>query len=169
MSVVSIKGKRPTARNGAPIGRVRYGMLCQDDGGVVDDVTLNRTGEHEVLFCVNASNIAADLAWMRELHARAKSPCDLVDESEATALLAIVVIICGRAERPGLGIGPGGRIQYEFTVRIEAVAIQVLREERDPRHPILNRALEHQRAQRRAGVGQRRCDRQSAGILQEAA
>jgi aminomethyltransferase len=73
----------------APIGRVRYGMLCQDDGGVVDDVTLYRTGEREVLFCVNASNIAADLAWMRELHARTKSPCELVDESDATALLAI--------------------------------------------------------------------------------
>jgi glycine cleavage system aminomethyltransferase T len=73
----------------APIGRVRYGMLCQDDGGVVDDVTLYRTGEREVLFCVNASNIAADLAWMRELHARTKSPCELVDESDATALLAL--------------------------------------------------------------------------------
>ena len=74
---------------GAPIGRVRYGMLCQDDGGVVDDVTAYRTGEREVLFCVNASNIAADLAWMRELHARTRSRCELIDECDATALLAI--------------------------------------------------------------------------------
>ncbi len=74
---------------GAEIGRVRYGMLCHDDGGVVDDVTLYRTGEREVLFCVNASNIANDLAWMRELHGRTKSPCELTDESEATALLAL--------------------------------------------------------------------------------
>jgi len=74
---------------GAPIGRVRYGMLCQDDGGVVDDVTAYRTGEREVLFCVNASNIAADLAWMREVHARMRSRCELSDECEATALLAI--------------------------------------------------------------------------------
>ena len=74
---------------GAEIGRVRYGMLCHDDGGVVDDVTLYRTGEREVLFCVNASNIPSDLAWMRELHRRTKSACELVDESEATALLAL--------------------------------------------------------------------------------
>jgi len=48
---------------GTGLGRVRYGLLCLESGGVVDDVTLYRTGERELLFCVNASNIAADLAW----------------------------------------------------------------------------------------------------------
>jgi aminomethyltransferase len=74
---------------GAPLGRVRYGCLCLDSGGVVDDVTLYRTGESEVLFCVNASNIAADRDWMHEIHKRTWSRCEIVDESEATALLAI--------------------------------------------------------------------------------
>ena len=74
---------------GAEVGRVRYGLLCLESGGVVDDVTLYRTGASEVLFCVNASNVAADREWMREVHARTKSRCEIADESEATALLAI--------------------------------------------------------------------------------
>ena len=70
-------------------GRVRYGLLCVENGGVVDDVTLYRTGERELLFCVNASNIAADLAWLREVHAKSGLDCEIVDESDATGLLAL--------------------------------------------------------------------------------
>jgi aminomethyltransferase len=74
---------------GMDLGRVRYGLLCLEDGGVVDDVTLYRVAQDELLFCVNASNIANDLAWMRETHAAGRFDCELIDESEATALLAI--------------------------------------------------------------------------------
>jgi len=74
---------------GAELGRVRYGLLCLESGGAVDDVTLYRTGEHEVLFCVNASNIAADREWMHSVHASMHSRCEIVDESEATGLLAL--------------------------------------------------------------------------------
>lgn len=74
---------------GTRVGRVRYGLFCVEDGGVVDDVTLYRTGEREVLFCINASNIAADLAWMREVHARSGLDCTIADESDATGLLAL--------------------------------------------------------------------------------
>jgi aminomethyltransferase len=74
---------------GAELGRVRYGLLCLESGGVVDDVTLYRTGQSDVLLCVNASNIAADRDWIREVHARTRSRCEIVDESDATALLAI--------------------------------------------------------------------------------
>jgi aminomethyltransferase len=74
---------------GAELGRVRYGLLCLESGGAVDDVTLYRTGASEVLFCVNASNIAADRDWMHEIHARTRSRCEIADESDATALLAI--------------------------------------------------------------------------------
>jgi aminomethyltransferase len=74
---------------GTTVGRVRYGLLCVDSGGVVDDVTLYRTGEREVLFCVNASNIAADLAWMREVRDRFRFDAEIADESETTGLLAL--------------------------------------------------------------------------------
>ena len=70
-------------------GRVRYGLFCVENGGVVDDVTLYRSGERELLFCINASNIAADLAWLREVHAASALECEVRDESDATGLLAL--------------------------------------------------------------------------------
>jgi aminomethyltransferase len=74
---------------GTGLGRVRYGLVCVENGGVVDDVTLYRTAERELLFCVNASNIAADLAWLREVHAKSGLDCEIVDESDATGLIAV--------------------------------------------------------------------------------
>ncbi len=73
----------------APVGRVRYGLLCQEDGGVIDDVTAYRVAEDDVLLCVNASNIAADLEWLRKVQAQSGLDCEVHDESDATALLAI--------------------------------------------------------------------------------
>jgi len=69
-------------------GRVRYGLLCLEDGGVVDDVTLYRTAEDEVMLCLNASNVAEDLAWIREVHRSSGLDCGVIDESEQTALIA---------------------------------------------------------------------------------
>jgi aminomethyltransferase len=69
-------------------GQVRYGLLCREDGGVIDDVTLYRRTADDLFFCVNAVNTGPVLAWLREAGAAAAG-CDLVDESEATALLAV--------------------------------------------------------------------------------
>jgi aminomethyltransferase len=48
------------------IGAVRYGCLCNDEGGTVDDVTVYRLAEDALFFCVNASNIEKDFHWIRE-------------------------------------------------------------------------------------------------------
>lgn len=46
-------------------GRVRYSLLCNDEGGVLDDILIS--GEEEDYFVVvNASNREKDLAWMHE-------------------------------------------------------------------------------------------------------
>lgn len=66
-------------------GHVQYTLLCREDGGVVDDVTLYRVNEQRYVFCVNASNIAKDLAWI-QAHA---GEATIVDRSEATALIAL--------------------------------------------------------------------------------
>ncbi len=66
-------------------GHVQYTLLCREDGGVVDDVTLYRVNDQRYFFCVNASNIAKDLAWIQE-HA---GDATIVDRSEATALIAL--------------------------------------------------------------------------------
>ncbi len=66
-------------------GQVQYTLLCRPDGGVVDDVTLYRHGPERYFFCVNASNAAKDLDWIRS-HARGAT---ITDRSDATALLAL--------------------------------------------------------------------------------
>ena len=74
---------------GTPPGGVRYGLLCAEDGGVVDDVTLYQVAEGELLFCVNAATASADLEWIRSVAARGRYDCQVIDESDATALLAV--------------------------------------------------------------------------------
>jgi aminomethyltransferase len=70
-------------------GRVRYGLLCLESGGVVDDVTVFRTRADEVLFCLNASNTDADLGWIEEVRSGEGFECQVIDESERTGLVAI--------------------------------------------------------------------------------
>ena len=67
-------------------GRVRYALLCNEAGGVIDDVTAYRTGDDAFFLCVNAANTAVDLAWI-EKHAPAG--CTVRDESDETGLLAL--------------------------------------------------------------------------------
>jgi aminomethyltransferase len=47
-------------------GQVQYSAICYPEGGVVDDVTLYRFNASHFLFCVNASNIEKDFAWMQQ-------------------------------------------------------------------------------------------------------
>ena len=74
---------------GTQPGRVRYGLVCLEDGGAVDDVMLYRVGADEVFFCVNAANTSADLAWFHDVREAGGFDCEIADESAATALLAL--------------------------------------------------------------------------------
>ncbi len=68
------------------VGQVRYGLLCNAEGGVVDDVTVYRRADDSFFLCVNAANIAKDYAWV-ERHCAAETT--LRDRSESTGLLAL--------------------------------------------------------------------------------
>src|ERR671939_927701 len=46
-------------------GGAQYSVLCQDDGGVLDDLFSYRLGDR-FLTVTNASNHASDLAWFRK-------------------------------------------------------------------------------------------------------
>ena len=47
-------------------GRVRYALLCNEAGGVIDDLTVYRTGDDAFMLCVNAANTAVDRAWIEK-------------------------------------------------------------------------------------------------------
>lgn len=47
-------------------GRVLYSPMCREDGGTVDDLLVYQVAPEDYFLCINAGNIAADLAWIRE-------------------------------------------------------------------------------------------------------
>jgi aminomethyltransferase len=69
------------------VGMARYTVMCQPDGGCVDDLIVYRLAEEEFLICLNASNAAKDIAWMRA-HVGAQH-VEVLDECAAWAQLAL--------------------------------------------------------------------------------
>lgn len=68
------------------IGDGQYTIFCAEDGGVLDDLIIFRTGAERYLLIVNASNTDADLAWVQR---HADASVTVTDRSAATALLAL--------------------------------------------------------------------------------
>jgi aminomethyltransferase len=69
-------------------GQAQYSMVCNERGGIKDDIFLYRTGEHEFLLCVNASNREKIVDWLRQ-HLQASDRCTIEDRSQAFAQMAI--------------------------------------------------------------------------------
>ncbi len=69
------------------VGRAKYTMLCADDGGVLDDLIVYRTGDTDYMVVANAGN--APLV-AHELVARcARFECSIVDASRNMSLIAV--------------------------------------------------------------------------------
>jgi len=47
-----------------PVGRCRYGFLCAEDGGLLDDQIVYRLGPEEFMMVVNAGTQTRDFAWV---------------------------------------------------------------------------------------------------------
>jgi len=70
-------------------GQGQYTLLCAEDGGTLDDLYLYRLQTEHYLLVVNASRIAADLAWLKDRLAQAPKTVHLQDLSSQTAALAL--------------------------------------------------------------------------------
>ena len=49
-----------------PIGKILYGMMCYEDGGVVDDLLVYKMADDRFFLVINASNIDKDWAWIQQ-------------------------------------------------------------------------------------------------------
>lgn len=49
-----------------PAGKILYGMMCYDNGGVVDDLLVYKMSSDRFFLVINAANIDKDWAWMQE-------------------------------------------------------------------------------------------------------
>ena len=51
---------------GMSAGKILYGMMCYENGGVVDDLLVYKCGENEFFLVINAANIDKDWEWIQE-------------------------------------------------------------------------------------------------------
>ncbi len=68
-------------------GRVLYSPMCYPSGGVVDDLLVYMRAPDDYFLCINAGNIAKDLAWLRDQAANFNVTIN--DRSADYALLAV--------------------------------------------------------------------------------
>jgi len=72
--------------SGLANGQACYTVMCNEDGGIIDDLVVYKFSPERVLICVNAANRAKDFAWMK---AQAKDRCEVVDRGDAYAQIAV--------------------------------------------------------------------------------
>ncbi len=70
----------------AEVGAAQYTLLCDEDGGIVDDIIVYHSGDLEYLLVTNASNRTAVLDAVRR---DAPPGLEVQDESERTGLIAL--------------------------------------------------------------------------------
>jgi aminomethyltransferase len=84
------------------IGGAQYSCLCQEDGGVLDDLFLYRLGSDRYLIVTNAANHESDLAWI----GRQSREFDVIvrDVADRYAMLAVQGPHARQVLGPALGI-----------------------------------------------------------------
>ncbi len=88
-------------------GDAQYTLLTNEDGGIVDDLIVYRTGPRRFLLVVNAANSEAGLQWLREREIRGS---DVRDVSDEFALLAVQ----GPSALHRIGIDRGPAFTWEM-------------------------------------------------------
>ena len=73
---------------GLRVGRARYGVVCTQEGGIIDDCILYRRHDEDFLLVPNASNTQAVLEWLL----RWMEPADDVSIEEATSETAMIAL-----------------------------------------------------------------------------
>lgn len=71
-------------------GRAQYTLLCNESGGIIDDLLVYRHADC-VTLAVNASNTGKDLEWLRSLADKPpyRGSVDIVNVGEERAILAV--------------------------------------------------------------------------------
>jgi aminomethyltransferase len=94
-------------------GQVRYGLICNERGGIRDDVLVYRWPDHWAMV-VNASNRDKIVAWLAE-H-KAGKEVEIVDRTQESCMIAVqgpkAVELCG-----GLLDGAPEKLAYYFAMQ----------------------------------------------------
>ena len=73
------------------VGQGQYTLLCNERGGVIDDLYAYRLGPEDYLLIINASRIDADVQWLENLwsHFAERTGSTLQNVSDQTGALAL--------------------------------------------------------------------------------
>jgi aminomethyltransferase len=74
--------------SGLAQSRARYGLLCVQDGGILDDGIVYNLGPEEYLLVCNASNFDAVWAWLAELRDNRFQDTELEDRTLEVGMIA---------------------------------------------------------------------------------
>ncbi|NLV86278.1 MAG: glycine cleavage system aminomethyltransferase GcvT, partial [Clostridiales bacterium] len=67
-------------------GRVRYTVMCNENGGIVDDMVIYKEGDEEYVVVGNGANRSKDVSWIKS---RAFGDVEIEDRSDSYAQLAL--------------------------------------------------------------------------------
>jgi aminomethyltransferase len=70
------------------VGQSRYSLVCNEDGGIIDDVIVSRDQKNWLMVC-NASNRERIVRHVNEVRRAGDLDVDIVDQTTATAMVAI--------------------------------------------------------------------------------
>jgi aminomethyltransferase len=73
---------------GGVVGGAQYSVICNEDGGVLDDVFTYRLEADRYLTVTNAANHARDLRWF-QAHAEGVAGVEVIDRLDDYAMLAV--------------------------------------------------------------------------------
>ena len=97
---------------GIPVGKIVYGMMCYEDGGVVDDLLVYKMAADRFFLVINAANIDKDWAWIQQQ--AAGFDITLQQQSDAYGELAVQGPDAERVMQEVLGIVCADLAFYTF-------------------------------------------------------
>lgn len=107
------------------LGHALYTVMCDEDGGIIDDLIVYHTGDLEYLIIANAANHDADWDWIT---AHMPDTVEAVDESDRTGLIAVqgpeALRVIGELA------GPGFMAPERFTIaeaRLDGIPVLLAR------------------------------------------
>jgi aminomethyltransferase len=85
-----------------PIGKCKYGFICNPKGGVIDDQLIYRLGDNIFFMVVNASTRENDFAWIRSNISKTTVIADISEETAKIDIQgpACVKIVAKLLEKP---------------------------------------------------------------------
>ena len=72
----------------AKVGQSKYSLVCNEAGGVLDDVIVSRDSKHWLMVC-NASNREKLLKYFHDVRHNTGLDFDMADNTESTAMVAV--------------------------------------------------------------------------------